>query len=249
MGAMRLIDSHGHLNADRFDDDLDAVLGTAQEAGVERILVPGWNVRSSGRALEVVASRPWLDAAVGIHPHDAAKVDEAGWALIEAWAQDDRVVRTQPSDDYLHVESSMNSSLTITGLSLPADKREYDWLELSLREPGTRAEIQRQNPYKTGQSLKIKAYAEDKLGRNYDSIFAWDQDRFGNGTMILADGKFIVLTERGDLHLIEATSTAFRELAKIQLFTSGPCRAQIALANGKLFARDQKKLVCVEMAK
>ncbi|MDQ1323497.1 MAG: TatD DNase family protein, partial [Chloroflexota bacterium] len=89
---MRLVDSHGHLNADRFDDDLDPVLEAARVAGVERILVPGWNVRSSGRALEVVASRPWLDAAVGIHPHDAAKVDETGWALIEAWAQDDRVV-------------------------------------------------------------------------------------------------------------------------------------------------------------
>ena len=89
---MRLVDSHGHLNADRFDDDLDQVLDGARAAGVERILVPGWNVRSSGRALEVVASRPWLDAAVGIHPHDAAKVDEAGWAMIEAWARDDRVV-------------------------------------------------------------------------------------------------------------------------------------------------------------
>jgi TatD DNase family protein len=89
---MRLIDSHGHVNSDRFDDDLDLVLGGAREAGIERILVPGWNVRSSERALEVVAGRPWLDAAVGIHPHDAAKVDEAGWTLIETWARDDRVV-------------------------------------------------------------------------------------------------------------------------------------------------------------
>lgn len=89
---MRLIDSHGHLNADRFDDDIDLVLGGARMAGVERILVPGWNVASSGRALEVVARRPWLDAAVGIHPHDAARVDEAGWASIEAWARDERVV-------------------------------------------------------------------------------------------------------------------------------------------------------------
>ncbi len=88
----RLVDSHGHLNADRFDDDLDDVLGAARTAGLERILVPGWNVRSSERALEVVADRPWLDAAVGIHPHDAAKVDEAGWTRIEAWARDDRVV-------------------------------------------------------------------------------------------------------------------------------------------------------------
>lgn len=89
---MRLIDSHGHLNADRFHDDVDLVLDGAQWAGVERILVPGWNVASSGRALELVGRRPWLDAAVGIHPHDAAKVDEAGWASIEAWALDDRVV-------------------------------------------------------------------------------------------------------------------------------------------------------------
>lgn len=89
---MRIVDSHAHLNADRFDDDLDAVLVRAREAGVERLLVPGWNVRSSERALEIVAGRPWLDAAVGVHPHDAAKVDTAGWAAVEAWARDERVV-------------------------------------------------------------------------------------------------------------------------------------------------------------
>lgn len=90
--AVRLIDSHGHLNADRFDDDRDAVLDAARLAGLERILVPGWNVRSSERALEVVADRPWLDAAVGIHPHDAARTDAAGWAAVERWAHEDRVV-------------------------------------------------------------------------------------------------------------------------------------------------------------
>ncbi len=89
---MRLIDAHGHLNADRFTDDVDRVLDAARAAGVERILVPGWNVASSERALELVARRTWLDAAVGIHPHDAAKVDAAGWADVEAWARDDRVV-------------------------------------------------------------------------------------------------------------------------------------------------------------
>jgi TatD DNase family protein len=34
----------------------------------------------------------WLDASAGVHPHDAAKVDESGWARIEAMAQDERVV-------------------------------------------------------------------------------------------------------------------------------------------------------------
>jgi TatD DNase family protein len=89
---VRLVDSHGHLNADRFDDDVDQVLGGARLAGVERILVPGWNAGSSERALDLVARRPWLDAAVGVHPHDAAKVTAAEWAAIEGRAPDDRVV-------------------------------------------------------------------------------------------------------------------------------------------------------------
>ena len=89
---MRLIDSHCHLNADRFDGDLDLVVGGARLAGIERVLVPGWNVASSERALGVVSRFPWMDAAVGVHPHDAAKVDEAGWATISGWAEDPRVV-------------------------------------------------------------------------------------------------------------------------------------------------------------
>jgi TatD DNase family protein len=89
---MRLVDSHGHLNADRFDDDVDQVIGGAVLAGLERILVPGWNHGSSERALELVARRPMLDAAVGVHPHDAARATPAEWADIEAWARDDRVV-------------------------------------------------------------------------------------------------------------------------------------------------------------
>jgi TatD DNase family protein len=89
---MRLIDSHCHLQADRFDDDVDAVLAAARGAGVERILVPGWNAWSSTAALELVERAPWLDAAVGVHPHDAAKVSDDEWRVIEGQARDPRVV-------------------------------------------------------------------------------------------------------------------------------------------------------------
>jgi TatD DNase family protein len=89
---MRLVDSHCHLQSDRFDDDVDAVIAAAREAGVERILVPGWNAWSSAAALELVGRVPWLDAAVGVHPHDAAKIDDDDWAVIAASARDERVV-------------------------------------------------------------------------------------------------------------------------------------------------------------
>lgn len=89
---MRLIDSHCHLNAERFADDAGAVLARAREAGVERVLVPGWNPASCQRALELVGEHEWLDASVGVHPHDAAKVDDGAWRRIADMALDDRVV-------------------------------------------------------------------------------------------------------------------------------------------------------------
>jgi len=58
---------------------------------VERILVPGWNVASSDRARELADRVAWIDIAVGVHPHDAAKVDDAGWQRISEWATADRV--------------------------------------------------------------------------------------------------------------------------------------------------------------
>ena len=110
---MRLVDSHCHLNADRFEVDVDLVVGGARLAGVERILVPGWNVASSARALDCVDRFDWLDAAVGIHPHDAAKVDGDGWARIIAWAADPRVVAIGETGlDYDRVFSPIPEQLT-----------------------------------------------------------------------------------------------------------------------------------------
>ncbi len=90
--AMRLVDSHCHLQADRFTADTELVLGGARLAGVERILIPGWDPESCGAALGLVSRYPWLDAAVGVHPHDSAAVDGAGWKAIVAMAEDPRVV-------------------------------------------------------------------------------------------------------------------------------------------------------------
>jgi TatD DNase family protein len=90
--SMRLIDSHCHLQADRFDADVDLVIGGARLAGVERILIPGWDVASCERAVALVERFPWLDAAAGVHPHDAAAVDDAGFERIEGLARDERVV-------------------------------------------------------------------------------------------------------------------------------------------------------------
>jgi TatD DNase family protein len=89
---MHLVDSHCHLQHERFDGDRDEVIARASEAGVERLLVPGWDLASSVAALALTARHDWLDAAVGIHPHDAGRADAAAWHGVERLAHDHRVV-------------------------------------------------------------------------------------------------------------------------------------------------------------
>ena len=63
----------------------------AVEAGIERICVPGWDLASSEAALELGSRYPGVvDAAVGVHPHHAAAMDEPSWSRMEALAADDR---------------------------------------------------------------------------------------------------------------------------------------------------------------
>lgn len=67
-----LIDTHCHLNFAAFAKDLDQVVRRAREQGVEKIIVPGTDLISSRRAVEIAKTYPGVCfAAVGIHPHHA----------------------------------------------------------------------------------------------------------------------------------------------------------------------------------
>jgi TatD DNase family protein len=111
--GLRLVDSHCHLQSDRFRRDVELVIGGAKLAGVERILVPGWDLASCAAALALVDDFPWLDPAVGVHPHEAAGVDDAGWASIERLAVDERVVAIGETGlDFDRVFSPVEAQLT-----------------------------------------------------------------------------------------------------------------------------------------
>jgi len=85
---MRLIDSHAHLQADRFVDDAEEVLAAARESGVERLMLPGWDLAST-RASLAFAARTGVDASAGIHPHHATDSTDPGvWAAIVGLALD-----------------------------------------------------------------------------------------------------------------------------------------------------------------
>jgi len=90
---VRLVDTHCHLQAEAFTADIAEVLAAAELAGVERILVPGWDEASSVAALALTDRFPRLaGVAVGVHPHAAAETEAAAWERISALAADPRVV-------------------------------------------------------------------------------------------------------------------------------------------------------------
>ncbi|MDZ7262912.1 MAG: TatD family hydrolase [candidate division KSB1 bacterium] len=71
-----LIDTHAHLDFPDYDQDRDAVIQRAREAGVERILTVGVNLESSRASVRLAERYENLYAAVGCHPHDAQEMTE-----------------------------------------------------------------------------------------------------------------------------------------------------------------------------
>lgn len=92
---MTLVDSHAHLGEERFDEDRDEVLARAHEAGVELVVVIGYNVESSERAIQVAATAsgaPALYATAGFAPHNVEEADAAARAAVKAMLADPAVV-------------------------------------------------------------------------------------------------------------------------------------------------------------
>jgi TatD DNase family protein len=65
-----LIDTHCHIQDRKFDDDRDAVVARARDAGIAAMVTIGEDLADSERAI-AVAQRYGIAAAAGIHPHEA----------------------------------------------------------------------------------------------------------------------------------------------------------------------------------
>ena len=71
-----IIDSHIHLDDERYREDLDEVLERAKQGGVERYIIPGADIRTLERAVELAEKYDSVYFAVGIHPYDKEQYDE-----------------------------------------------------------------------------------------------------------------------------------------------------------------------------
>lgn len=87
-----LVDTHCHLDFDRFDDDREAVVERAVAAGVERIIVPALDLANCAAVLSLAERFEQVFAAVGVHPNSTAEWQDAWLEQIRGFARHDKVV-------------------------------------------------------------------------------------------------------------------------------------------------------------
>ncbi len=88
---MRLVDSHCHLDDEKFDSDREQVMERALAAGVEMMMAIG-----TGSELDVAIRQaekyPFMYATIGVHPHDAAKATDETFAKLRELASHPKVL-------------------------------------------------------------------------------------------------------------------------------------------------------------
>jgi len=87
-----MIDTHTHLNDPKFANDLDDVIKRANSAGVTKMIVCGYDLKSSYTAVDIAERYDCAFAAVGIHPHEAQSVNAQTIKELSALARMEKVV-------------------------------------------------------------------------------------------------------------------------------------------------------------
>lgn len=87
-----LIDSHAHLDDERFDKDRDILIKSLKENGIDLIINVGADVSSSIKSVSLSQEYENIYAAVGVHPHSAKDMDESTIDILKSFAGREKVV-------------------------------------------------------------------------------------------------------------------------------------------------------------
>ncbi len=75
----------------------------------------------------------------------------------------------------------------------------------------------------------------------------WSEPKFGKGSLIIAGGKIIGLSDKGELMVAEPSPKEFKLISRAQVL-GGKCWTTPVLANGRIYCRNAKgDLVCLDV--
>lgn len=86
------IDTHAHLFYPNFNEDIEEVIKRAKDSGIDFIIVPATDLKTSYEVVELTKKYDFIYGAVGIHPHETKDWDNSLIEKIEALAQNEKIV-------------------------------------------------------------------------------------------------------------------------------------------------------------
>ena len=87
-----LIDTHTHLDDARYNDDRDAMIARAKEAGVGAFVTIGCDLVTSRAAVALAEQEPSIYASIGVHPHEVKHVLDSWYDDFHRLAKSKKVV-------------------------------------------------------------------------------------------------------------------------------------------------------------
>lgn len=88
-----IFDTHAHYDDERFDEDLDTVLGGLSGHGVSLVVDPACDLKSCEATLKLSSKYSFVYSAVGVHPHSAESDGTEGYLdRVNSFAKNKKVV-------------------------------------------------------------------------------------------------------------------------------------------------------------
>ena len=87
-----LIDTHTHLDDARYNEDREAMIARAREAGVEAFVTIGCDLATSQAAIALAEQHPFVYASIGVHPHEVKHILDSWYDDFRRLAQNKKVV-------------------------------------------------------------------------------------------------------------------------------------------------------------
>lgn len=87
-----LIDTHVHLNADQYDEDLEDVIERARNAGIEKMVVVGFDKDTIERTMKLIETYDDVYGVIGWHPVDAVDCTDDDLKWIEDLSSHEKII-------------------------------------------------------------------------------------------------------------------------------------------------------------
>ncbi len=171
------------------------------------------------------------------------KTGKPAWST--PWKTDYNVNAATPifHDGYLFLSSGYETGCALFKLGADGGK-------LSAKEVW-RSKVLK-NKFQTPVLLEGKLYGCDQSSLSCVDFMTgkrqWRERRVKHGTVLAAGGRIVLLTEKGDLRIAQANPKEFKPSAEARVL-DGRCWTAPILSDGRLYARNMEKVICVDLRK